>query len=281
MPTSIIDIRLGDALELIRDVPAASIDLIKTSPPWRTRQHGPREDEYVAWFLPYGREFLRVLKPSGSLVLHIKEPVIAGHRHTCVLSLILALQAMGYHRHDEYACVKTNQFPRQTRRRLRDGFDRILHFTVGGRFAFYDRQVSIPVDARSQAERRRSTRRNWESPTGARFSLLRDGWEPSTRIVPTNVLPLASEGRNLGHPSAYPEGLPEFFIKLLTKPGDTVLDPFLGSGTTAVVAKRLGRSFLGFEINPAYFGIAQRRIADAVASSDAPSKAALKRRRSQ
>jgi site-specific DNA-methyltransferase (adenine-specific) len=279
MSSSIIDIRLGDALELIHDVPTGSIDLIKTSPPWPFRQGGPHPDEYVAWFPPYAGEFRRVLKPTGSLVMHIKEPVIAGHRHACVLSLIIALQAMGYHWHDEYAWTKTNQFPRQTRRRLRDGFDRILHFTIGNQFAFYDRQVSVPVDARIQAERRRSTRRNWESPTGARFTLLRDGWEPSSRIVPTNVLRLPSEGRNLGHPCPYPEGLPEFFIKLLTRPGDSVLDPFLGSGTTAVVAKRLGRSCLGFEINPTYFKIARQRIADTAVPDEKSSQTGFKKKR--
>jgi site-specific DNA-methyltransferase (adenine-specific) len=257
-----IDIRHGDALDLIRDVPSASICLIMTSPPWPGRHNGPHPDEYVAWLLPFCREFQRVLKPNGSLMLHIKEPVIGGRRHTCVCSLILTLQAMGFDWHDEHPCVKTTQFPRHTTRRLRDGFDRMLHFAVSDRFAFYDRQVSIPVDARAQAERQRSTRVNWESPTGSGFHLLKDGWQPSRRIVPTNVLHLPGERRNLGHPCPYPEGLPDFFIRLLTKRGDTVLDPFIGSGTTAVVAKRLGRSCLGFEINPSYVSIARQRIKD-------------------
>src|SRR5450759_1738058 len=223
MLTPTIDIRLGNTIDLIRDIPLASVDLIMTSPPWPTRHNGPHADEYVAWFIPYGREFLRVLKPTGSLALHIKEPVIDGHRHTCLLSLILALQAMGFDWHDEYICVKSTQFPRQTRRRLRDGFDQSLHVTVGGQFAFDDRQLSVPVAEHAQRQRNRSTRANWESPTGAGFHLVLDGWEPSTHIVPTNVLRLKSEGRNLGHPCPYRERIPEFFIRLLTKPKDVVL----------------------------------------------------------
>ena len=73
---------------------------------------------------------------------------------------------------------------------------------------------------------------------------------------PTNVLHLATECNNKKHSAAFPESLPEWFIKLFTKEGDTVLDPFMGSGTTNIVAKRLGRHSIGIEIMPEYHALA-------------------------
>jgi len=64
------------------------------------------------------------------------------------------------------------------------------------------------------------------------------------------------------HPAGYPEFVVQELIKLLTKENDTVLDPFLGSGTTAVVAKRLNRNYIGIEIHPEYIEYANQRLAE-------------------
>ena len=79
-------------------------------------------------------------------------------------------------------------------------------------------------------------------------------------VYPSNVLDFAAETRNVGHPCAFPEKLPEFFIRLLTKENDLVFDPFLGSGTTAVVAKRLRRRFIGFEQDRRNVEVARQRV---------------------
>ncbi|NMA26112.1 MAG: site-specific DNA-methyltransferase, partial [Clostridiales bacterium] len=65
------------------------------------------------------------------------------------------------------------------------------------------------------------------------------------------------------HPTQKPVELAAHFIRLHTRPGDTVLDPFMGSGTTGVAAVKLGRNFIGIEIDKGYFEIAQKRIAEA------------------
>ncbi len=77
---------------------------------------------------------------------------------------------------------------------------------------------------------------------------------------PTNVLHLATECNNKNHSAAFPEGLPEWFIKLFTIPGDTVLDPFMGSGTTNFVAKRMKRNSIGIEIVPEYYEMVKKEI---------------------
>ena len=71
---------------------------------------------------------------------------------------------------------------------------------------------------------------------------------------------LATETRNKNHSAVFPEYLPEWFIKLFTKPNDCVLDPFMGSGTTNRVAQRMGRNSIGIEILPQYFTMAQSEI---------------------
>lgn len=78
---------------------------------------------------------------------------------------------------------------------------------------------------------------------------------------PTNVLHLATECGNKGHSAAFPTELPSWFIKLFSKEGDLVLDPFAGSGTTCVAAHRLGRDFLGIELKDEYYELAAANIA--------------------
>ena len=77
---------------------------------------------------------------------------------------------------------------------------------------------------------------------------------------PTNVLHIATECSNKYHSAVFPYTLPEWFIKLFSKKDDIILDPFLGSGTTALVAKNLGRRYIGIEINPEYCDIAESNL---------------------
>lgn len=77
---------------------------------------------------------------------------------------------------------------------------------------------------------------------------------------PTNVLHLATECNNKNHSAAFPEELPEWFIRLFTIEYDTVLDPFMGSGTTIIVANRMKRNSIGIEIVEEYYEMVKRQI---------------------
>ena len=92
-------------------------------------------------------------------------------------------------------------------------------------------------------------------------------WIGREKAYPTNVLHMATECANKGHSATFPVSLPAWFIQLLTKPGDTVLDPFMGSGTTAVACLRNQRHFLGFELNPAFCKLFEQRLAEEAAPS--------------
>lgn len=81
-------------------------------------------------------------------------------------------------------------------------------------------------------------------------------WVNRTMAFPSNVLHMASETGNKNHSAVFPVSLPEWFIKLFTKEGDLVLDPFVGSGTTAVAAKMSNRDYIGIEIVQEYVDLA-------------------------
>lgn len=101
-----IEVIHGDCGDVLKRIPSDSIDLIITSPPYADqRKHtygGIPPDQYVEWFLQRSSEFKRVLKPSGSFVLNIKEKVKNGERHTYVIELILALRKQGWLWTEEY-----------------------------------------------------------------------------------------------------------------------------------------------------------------------------------
>ena len=81
-------------------------------------------------------------------------------------------------------------------------------------------------------------------------------------MYPNNVIHMATESSNKRHSAVFPLPLPTWFIKLFTRPGDTVLDPFIGSGTTAVAALSLGRHYVGIDTNGEYVRLSEERLAD-------------------
>ncbi len=135
------NILLGDCSELLPSLPKDSIDLIVTSPPYADqRKHtygGIRPDDYVDWFLPISEQLKRVLKPTGSFILNIKERVVNGERHTYVLELIIALRKQGWLWTEEYVWHKKNCYPGKWPNRFRDAWERCLHFTRQKEFAMY------------------------------------------------------------------------------------------------------------------------------------------------
>ena len=100
----------------------------------------------------------------------------------------------------------------------------------------------------------------FDSQVGSGFGKNITNWIGRDKAYPSNVLHLATECGNKSHSAAYPEALPEWFIKLFTDEGDLVLDPFVGSGTTCVVAQSLRRNSVGIEILSKYCGLAEEEV---------------------
>ena len=257
----------GDAIIELAQYPNDCIDLIATSPPYadsrKTTYGGIHPENYVKWFLPFVAEFQRVLHPRGSFVLNIKEKVVAGERHTYVLELILEMRKRGWLWTEEYVWHKKNCYPGKWPNRFRDAWERCLHFTKSKEFAMYQQAVMAPMGEWRHSRLRNlseTDRTRDESKVLSGFGKKIENWVGRDMAYPTNVLHLATECGNKSHSAAFPEALPTWFIKLFTKPGDAVLDPFLGSGTTAVSAAKLGRRFLGIEIKAEYCKLARENM---------------------
>ena len=255
-----IDLYHGDCLEVLKTMESNSIDLIVTSPPYSDQRKstygGIHPDKYVEWFLPISSELFRVLKPTGSFVLNIKEKVYNGERHTYVLELILAMKKQGWLWTEEYMWHKKNSFPGKWPNRLRDAWERLLHFNKEKKFNMYQDNVKVPIGDWSKTRLKNlseTDKTRDESKVGSGFGKKIENWVGKDMVLPDNVLYMATESSNKGHSAAYPEELPEWFIKLFTKENDVVLDPFLGSGTTCKVAMDLNRNSIGIELNDTYF----------------------------
>ena len=139
----------GDCLDVMALMPSESIDLILTSPPYAQQRKatygGTPPDKYVEWFLPISAEIKRVLKPTGSFILNIKEHVSDGERSTYVYELILALRQQGWRWVDDFAWHKKNGFPGRWPNRLRDAWEHCYHFTKQKDFSMYQDAVKQPA----------------------------------------------------------------------------------------------------------------------------------------
>lgn len=258
---------LGDCRHMLPTLMENSVDLIVTSPPYADqRQHsygGIKPEEYVRWFLPITAQLRRVLKPSGSFILNIKERVVDGERHTYVIELILAMRKQGWRWTEEYIWHKKNCYPGKWPNRFRDAWERCLHFTLEKNFAMYQEAVMVPMGDWKESRLRKlseTDRRRDNSRVGSGFGKKISNWIGREMAYPTNVLHLATECSNRNHSATFPVDLPAWFIRLFTQEGDLVLDPFLGSGTTAVASAQLGRRSIGIEIDPEFVEIARERL---------------------
>lgn len=261
----------GDARRLLQRVKSHSVQLILTSPPYPRRRkatcHSVSSQDFVQWMMQFESEWRRVLKPHGSVIIVIKEGAFRGQREPYVMDLIREMQRRGWLWVDEYIWVKKNAAPGFWPNRFRDGFERCLHFSRGPRPMMNQNAVRLPIGNWATKRLKKLSakdRTRASSATGSGIARKLANWVGKRFVLPTNVLHLATECRNVRHPAAFPESLAEFFVKLFSKKGDVVLDPFLGSGTTCVVAKRLRRRFLGFEKDPGFCAVARERLAKTV-----------------
>jgi site-specific DNA-methyltransferase (adenine-specific)/site-specific DNA-methyltransferase (cytosine-N4-specific) len=262
---------------------------------------GIAPDDYVDWFVPRSAEFMRVLREDGSFVLNIKEGVYDGERHPYVYELVLALRKQGWKLIDDYVWAKANSFPGWWPSRFRDGWEHCYHFSKSLRPRMFQDTVKEPIKgwATKRLDGDKSydeIRRN--SATGSGSSLRVANWKNREFVFPDNVLDFdfnmeeiqaqlaemqtwmaqlaqmdphtppnevlrfATECSNRGHSATFPVSLPDWFIRLFTAPGDVVLDPFAGSGTTGVACKALGRECIQIELLPENCQLARQRWDD-------------------
>ena len=256
---------LGDCLEILKGFSDNSIDLVMTSPPYADRRAIKIDPKnYSSWFIPIADQLYRVLKPTGSFILNIKENVSNTERDTYVIELILEMRKSKWLWTEEYIWCKTNSVPGKWPNRFRDSWERCLHFTKEKHFKMNQESVMIPIGdwAESRLKQLDKNETRHDSRTNSGFGRDLSKWINRDKVYPSNVLHLAVEGKNKNHSAVFPITLPTWFIKLFTNEEDIVLDPFLGSGTTALAAKQLNRKYIGIEIDPEYYSLAMQRVGD-------------------
>jgi len=261
------DIYLGDSKDKLKLLPDNSVDLIVTSPPYADQRKntygGIRHDKYVKWFLPISEQLLRILKPTGTFILNIKEKVVDGERSTYVMELILEMRKQGWLWTEEFIWHKKNCYPGKWPNRFRDAWERLLQFNKDHKFNMYQEEVMVPMGewANSRLKNLSDTDKTRDnSKVGSGFGKNISNWLNRDKAYPTNVLHLATECNNKNHSATFPEELPEWFIQLFTKENDMVLDPFMGSGTTLIVANRMKRNSIGIDIIPDYCKMVKKQL---------------------
>ncbi len=261
------EILLGDSREVLKRFPDGYFNLIVTSPPYadarKKHYDSIRPDNFPEFMLSFNDEFWRVLADDGSFVLNIKDKVVNGVRHRYVWHTIEAFSQKGWNCIDDYIWIKPNAMPGYWNTRFRDEWEYCFHMTKQKKFVMHQDAVRKPMGG--WAEKRlanltgkSTTRHNSENNSG--FGRDLRNWKNKEMVLPGNTISVALVGKNMGHPAAFPVGLPEFFIRLFTKIGDNVLDPFAGSGSTGVAAKMLGRNVVLIDTKKEYVQVMIDRL---------------------
>ncbi|MFO0965534.1 MAG: site-specific DNA-methyltransferase [Gemmataceae bacterium] len=271
----------GDVRDVLPSLPESSVSLVFTSPPFALRRQKAYGNvtaaEYIDWFWPIAVEVHRLLRDDGSFVMELGgawNPG-SGTRSLMPYELLLRLGKL-FHLAQDFYWYNPSRLPTPAewvtirRTRVKEAVTTIWWLAKTTEPQADNRQVLKPYS--------KSMKR-----------LLKDGYQPAMRpsqheigphfqkdnggAIPPNILTVPNtrsydeyifrcrEANLPIHPARFPPELPDFFIRFLTKPGQTVLDPFAGSNTTGRVAESLGRRWLSVEINPEYVAGSKLRFA--------------------
>ncbi len=246
-----VQLYLGDCLDVLPTL-VGGVDAVVTSPPYamqRAAQYGGvAESDYPAWTCSWMAFVLQSLPKNGSVLINIREHVSQGQMSDYVHNTRLALRNAGWCECDELIWAKPNAMPVGDPTRLLRSWERILWFSMSNRPAFN------PFISGRITKSRPGKKPEWcrSAPADTRGLVRRDA----------DVISVAlGEKKGQAHPAAFPHKFAKWLVSFACpKESATVLDPFMGSGTTGVACALLGHKFIGIEKEPKYFDIAVKRI---------------------
>lgn len=237
----------GDCLELMKDIPSASIDMILCDLPYGVTSNKwdtvlPLDALWV--------QYERVIKANGAIVLTAQQPFATA---------LISSNPKNFRYEWIWEKSRVTGFLNASKRPM-TAHENILVFykktpvynpqkwKIDERFI--DRRKKLDIDTYRQQNYGKHTKAKHRKDDGTRY--------------PLSIIPIVSENtEKTGHPTQKPVALLEYLIKTYTNAGDTVLDNCMGSGSTGVACSNTGRCFVGIEIDPNYFEIAKRRIEEA------------------
>ena len=241
-----------DVFEILPWLPAASFDLIFADPPYNlTKNFGGlnfgRQSMagYQAWLETWLPPLARLLKPEGAIY------ICGDWRSSAALHLAL----------DKFFVVQNRitwerEKGRAAKRNWKNASEDIWFATCSPDYAFYGDRVKLKRKVLAPYTDEQKRPKDWQAGEGRPYRLT----APSNLWTDITV-PFWSMPENTSHPTQKPEKLLAKIILASTRPADVVFDPFVGVGSSAVVARKLGRGYVGVEINPAYCALAEKRLA--------------------
>ena len=264
-------IHKGSCFYLIKKLPDNYIDLIITSPPYAdTKFYGEKvnvfhPDNYVSWIINLFQSSYRVLKNSGSFIFNIDDKCVNKLRHPYIFDLILSvINYTDLKLYDYYFWYKKSHLPNGNSKRLNHSTEWILHFCKDQNKIKWNMDEVREPYAQSSLNRIKTPIKDYKIDKNG----IKIGSEQKQKKlnkkgkIPNNIFRFQNNQVERGnkHPAPFNKELPIWFIKALTDENDIVLDPFMGSGTTAIAAIELKRNWIGFEINSEYIKLAEQKI---------------------
>lgn len=292
----------GDALERLREMPQDSADSCVTSPPYyNLRDYGEpgqigteaTPEEYIAKLVEVFREVHRVLRPDGTLWVnigdsyatrsgaqpptntrnscgHTAKRIPGGYKYKDLIGvpwlLAFALRADGWYLRQDIIWAKTNCMPESVRDRCTKSHEYVFLLSKAERYYFDAEAITEPIKestAKRLLQDIEHQKGSIKQPGKTNGPMKAVAGRTKGKRNKRDVWNINTGGFRGAHFAVFPEKLVEPCILAGCPEGGTVLDPFAGSGTTGAVAKRLGRNFVGIELNPAYCQMARERIREA------------------
>ena len=282
----------ADSLEAMRSIPDDSINLVVTSPPYALhfkKEYGnANQSEYIEWLLPFASEIRRILKDDGSFVLNVGGAWTPGQPTRSIYTyklLVELVERIGFHLAQEFFWYNPAKMPVPAewvtvrRIRVRDSVEFVWWFSKTTNPKATNRTVLRPYSKdmiRLNKKGVKKTKRPGGHAINEGFGKTDAGGSIPPNVIdedtPTDLLKFGNNAANdpytkrckaAGikiHPARFPAVLPEFFIKMLTDYEDIVLDPFAGSNTTGMVAQRLDRRWMAFDMDETYLEASKFRF---------------------
>lgn len=285
--TKMGDAFVGDSRKLLAEVPDGSLNLVMTSPPFallRKKEYGNEsQEEYVDWLAEFGELVFQKLADDGSFVIDIGGAYERGRPTRSLYPfrvLLRFVDEIGFHLAEEFYWHNPSKLPspiewvNKRKIRVKDSVNTVWWLSktpwpkadISKVLAPYsDRMKKLIKDPDAFYKPK-------ERPSG--HSISKSFGKDNGGAIPPNLLSFPnseSNGRYVkgckavsvkAHPARFPSKLPEFFVKMLTEPEDTVVDIFSGSNTTGEVAEKLGRRWMAFEENREYVAASAFRFTD-------------------
>ena len=247
----------GDCLIEMGNISDNAIDLTVTSPPYdNLRNYGGVIDGWsFEKFKGIARELYRITKDGGVVVWVVGDATIKGSETATSFKQALYFKEIGFNLHDTMIWKKTNPMPKVKTKRYFDCFEYMFVFLKGIPNTFNP----IMQSCKNAGKIYNSTCKN----IGGENGRTKKTFILNNERCKDNIWEIAIAQNKTSHPAVFPETLANDHIISWSNEGDTVFDPFMGSGTTGKMAILNNRNFIGIELNDEYFAIAEKRIKEA------------------